>query len=1286
MSSTFSWVIRGLLSLCALGFLRGQVPPTSVSVSPSGQTSSVGQTQTFTFTYSDTNSGGGSAISWVEADIGSSLGTLNSCFFIVNMSPNPALTLMGDNGSWSATMSNSQCSILGSPSVQVSGSNLIVTVPITFSSSYQGPQNIYMIAGNPYGTWQEMGTWTVSANTTSWYNGAWAYRQPITIAHGQVSGSSNLAHFPVLISITDSNLAASAQASGVDIIFTSSDGVSKLNHEIEKYSLSTGFLQAWVNIPLLSPTTDTVIYMYYGNASVPNQQNPWGSWDSNFAAVYHFHSTSDLTANDSTSNGNNGTNSGATPTAGIAGGAASFNGSSSSISLGDASSLQITGPITMSAWANVTSFPPANPYPTNLAYIIGKGYDGTSEGYDLRLNNYGQPSLQLEAGSYQYPAGYSALWPVSGWNANTWHHVVGTFDGANWNVYLDGVLKASHGGTSGALASSVGVFLGAQSITGALQRFWSGSLDEVRISNVARSASWIATEYNSQNAPGSFSSVGSQQTSPGGGTVATPSINPSGGTYSSPQTVSINTTTSGASIVYTTNGTTPSPANGFTYSSPFTVSSTTTIQAIAFKSGMSNSSVASATDVIQGQQPLTLPSSLKGITYFPPGHAFYRMFYDWYTSNGSGGYTYASDCNGSLLPTCSNTTTIHAIVQTDLQRLSQQGFNFIHLYLWDSNNTGGTGAGFSPESPSSSGNYQWYALNDFVSLAKQNNFYVMLHFVAGDITDGSAYATWVSQFITYLAGYQNVLIWGFGFEDLGTISENGQFWQNAYTGILQTLQANAYPSNAPLPGRALIAVDAGFDGFHTAQESLGQYIANQTNIINDVLPGSNTNTIPPSLPYTGPLPYAHVWTWQFAQQQADSLKLLGIVPDLYAIQLWNASGGDLEMNLQCLSGNTISGLSLCSTTTPVQTCNEPGGSCTTIPMAKLVVTEFAAGSSFESSPIGNRTASSLDAQEPTTTASGQAQWLTDTLCVFNAAHISYYAYFGLYDSPEFWANQPYDYDASDLAKNGYWGLSSELATYGDKPARNALVNFNSNNCPAPATTPLTPVLALLADAPAYISGDTAAISYTAANVSTLTMNGTPAPPYQSLPSLSLITGEQLSASSLEGSAGYTLVQVSANTPTLTLNGVNNNVSGLQVSASTSATASLTLTFISAPMVTTLVDYSTGHYCNFTLNPSCMFTISQTDVLEVFGEGFDRSGGNTMEIVNNATQAVTWLYENNPVTNPSPYFADNFSPTQMNAALGCFVAPGASTLYIRNPNSGNPSAGVAINITASSSCP
>jgi hypothetical protein len=77
------------------------------------------------------------------------------------------------------------------------------------------------------------------------------------------------------------------------------------------------------------------------------------------------------------------------------------------------------------------------------------------------------------------------------------------------------------------------------------------------------------------------------------GAAATPGFSPAAGTYSSGQTVTISDGTSGASIYYTTNGTTPTTGSTL-YSSAVSVASTQTLEALAVKAGYFNSAVGSA--------------------------------------------------------------------------------------------------------------------------------------------------------------------------------------------------------------------------------------------------------------------------------------------------------------------------------------------------------------------------------------------------------------------------------------------------------------------------------------------------------------------------------------------------------------------------------------------------------------------------------------------------------------------------------------------------------------------
>lgn len=94
-----------------------------------------------------------------------------------------------------------------------------------------------------------------------------------------------------------------------------------------------------------------------------------------------------------------------------------------------------------------------------------------------------------------------------------------------------------------------------------------------------------------------LSSITVTSSTSGSTPVATPTFSPAEGTYSSTQSVTISCATTGATIYYTTDGSTPTTSST-EYSSAISVSTTTTIKAIATKSGMTNSAVASATYTI----------------------------------------------------------------------------------------------------------------------------------------------------------------------------------------------------------------------------------------------------------------------------------------------------------------------------------------------------------------------------------------------------------------------------------------------------------------------------------------------------------------------------------------------------------------------------------------------------------------------------------------------------------------------------------------------------------------
>ena len=106
-----------------------------------------------------------------------------------------------------------------------------------------------------------------------------------------------------------------AKTNGNDILFTASDGVTKLPHEIERYDSAGQVLEAWVNVPTLSATGTATIFMYYGNPSAASQQNAAAVWDSNEQMVLHLKEQATAGQNtaiyyDSTANGTNASQTG----------------------------------------------------------------------------------------------------------------------------------------------------------------------------------------------------------------------------------------------------------------------------------------------------------------------------------------------------------------------------------------------------------------------------------------------------------------------------------------------------------------------------------------------------------------------------------------------------------------------------------------------------------------------------------------------------------------------------------------------------------------------------------------------------------------------------------------------------------------------------------------------------------------------------------------------------------------------------------------------------------------
>jgi hypothetical protein len=151
---------------------------------------------------------------------------------------------------------------------------------------------------------------------------------------------------------------------------------------------------------------------------------------------------------------------------GISGLAASFDGSTSYIQVNESPSLELAGPMTITAWVN----PAAE---GSLNCIVDK--DANFLGYNLYLQNGGvQMRISSTGGTAAVTGGSVPL--------NTWSHVAGVFTGSQILVYLNGSLVGQVPAPAGLSNISKNLYIGMWGAPGS-GRFFQGQIDNVRIYN-----------------------------------------------------------------------------------------------------------------------------------------------------------------------------------------------------------------------------------------------------------------------------------------------------------------------------------------------------------------------------------------------------------------------------------------------------------------------------------------------------------------------------------------------------------------------------------------------------------------------------------------------------------------------------------------------------------------------------------------------------------------------------------------------------------------------------------
>ncbi len=345
---------------------------------------------------------------------------------------------------------------------------------------------------------------------------AFTYYKSLTLSEAQ-SGTADSTDWPLAIcldgnvqaadtQLKDTNNSGVCRPDGFDIRpYSDAALTSPLTYQLVSYDGATGKVEMHVKIPTLSTTTDTVIYLAYGDASLSSDGSSTGTWNSNFLGVYHFKDGTTLNYADATSGGWGAFSANAgTPTAaaGNMDGGIGLTSGNNAVTAGAAS----VAAMSMSVWVKATA---RSGYQTLLSHYQNSVH---AFQYQQYFSNNGKLAVYLYAtGGVSFDASGATTMTDGVWYHVGWSY--STSDGLRG--YINGVQEQTAAANGNlATGTSPRCTIGFNNVNG---ENFAGTLDEARVSNVVRPVSWFLADYNSQKASSTFITWGTQTAAPAGG-------------------------------------------------------------------------------------------------------------------------------------------------------------------------------------------------------------------------------------------------------------------------------------------------------------------------------------------------------------------------------------------------------------------------------------------------------------------------------------------------------------------------------------------------------------------------------------------------------------------------------------------------------------------------------------------------------------------------------------------------------------------------------------------------
>jgi biopolymer transport protein ExbB len=333
----------------------------------------------------------------------------------------------------------------------------------------------------------------------AWWNEQWQYRKKISFDPSPTGADikENLSEIPVLVRLHTGNFHfGNCKDNGEDIRFVSSDDKTPLKFHIERFDPLEEMAFVWVKLPRLSGgINQEYIYMYYGNGSAVGGQDSGGTYDANQVLVFHLGET-EGPPKDATANANHASDVSATQgLPAVIGLGAGFNGVADRIGVAPSPSLKLSGGLTFSCWLKIRGG-------QKDAHLLS-----IHQGDQSMVVAIDQTSLYsrlMGSRNKTWETDRSTQIPT-----DAWHHVAVTAqpDG-RVTLYLDGI-ETFWVALTGSFPDLAGeVVIGGEKDG---SHGYLGDLDEVQLSNVVRSPSWIRAAYASQGPDSALCAFGEEE-------------------------------------------------------------------------------------------------------------------------------------------------------------------------------------------------------------------------------------------------------------------------------------------------------------------------------------------------------------------------------------------------------------------------------------------------------------------------------------------------------------------------------------------------------------------------------------------------------------------------------------------------------------------------------------------------------------------------------------------------------------------------------------------------------